>query len=209
MPHIASATPPPQASTSASLLSGLFPSPGLSSLSLSLSRWSSGGQVGASPDKIRALANDAPTVRLALSLHAASQPLRLQLIPSATTMPALCEALDEHRRATRAGLMIEYLLIDGVNDQPADADALAAFCLAREHAAGSATAKGSGGYVNLIPFNPTSAGDEHGYAAPSDEAVGAFHSRLRHVHGVHALIRWTSAVGRDANGGCGQLVVSL
>ena len=101
-----------------------------------------------------------------------------------------------------------YLLIDGLNDRPADADALAAFCKEREEAAaGSATTKGSAGYVNLIPFNPTAAGDEHGYEAPSDEAVAAFHARLRSTHGINALVRWTSAVGRDANGGCGQLVV--
>ena len=41
----------------------------------------------------------------------------------------------------------------------------------------------------------------------SDEAVAHFHERLRSLHGVNALVRWTSASGRDASGGCGQLVV--
>ena len=175
--------------------------------------------VGASPDKIRRLADEAPRVRLALSLHSATLPLRKELIPSATSMPQLTAALDYHARATRCGLMVEYLLIDAVNDRASDADALAAFCAERAAAAAvSATGEGlaalsrkearaATGYVNLIPFNPTAAGALHGYATPSDEAVGRFHARLRDEHGVNALVRWTSAVGRDANGACGQLVV--
>jgi adenine C2-methylase RlmN of 23S rRNA A2503 and tRNA A37 len=121
--------------------------------------------------------------------------------------------------------VVEYLLIDAVNDRESDADALAAFCAERAAAAAPAAAGGAGaagggapalsrkqaraaaGYVNLIPFNPTEAGALHGYATPSDAAVERFHARLRDEHGVNALVRWTSAVGRDANGACGQLVV--
>lgn len=171
--------------------------------------------VGASPDRIKQLADTAPKVRLALSLHSASLPLRLQLIPSATAMPDLTDALDYHSRVTRCGLMIEYLLIAGVNDRADDADALAHFCGERDVAAARVSpplsrkqARAAAGYVNLIPFNPTGAGNAHGYETPSDAAVSAFHARLRDVHGVHALIRWTSASGRDANGACGQLVTS-
>jgi len=161
--------------------------------------------VGASPTRIRELADTAPSVRLALSLHAATQPLRASLIPSATTLEDLTAALDYHREVTQCGLMVEYLLIAGVNDRPCDADALAAFCVEREAVASQ---KGRAkGYVNLIPFNPTEAGTLHGYEAPSDEAVAHFHERLRSLHGVNALVRWTSASGRDASGGCGQLVV--
>ena len=183
--------------------------------------------VGASPDRIRQLADTAPKVRLALSLHSATQDLREQLIPSATGMTELCDALDYHARATRCGLMVEYLLIDGVNDGESDADALAAFCLERDAAAAAMTMtnvapaggggagatvtragpKISAGYVNLIPFNPTEAGSLRGYETPSDGAVERFHARLRDVHGVHALCRWKSATGRDAAGACGQLVV--
>jgi adenine C2-methylase RlmN of 23S rRNA A2503 and tRNA A37 len=158
--------------------------------------------VGADPARIRQLAIDAPRVRLALSLHSAMDPLRAQLIPSATSLPELTDALDDHARTTRCGLMIEFLLIDGLNDADADADALAGFCAARTQASAHVA---SAPYVNLIPFNPTAAGSRHGYATPSDEAVERFHTRLREVHGVHALIRWKSAVGRDANGACGQL----
>ncbi|KAJ1620581.1 hypothetical protein T492DRAFT_1076921 [Pavlovales sp. CCMP2436] len=61
--------------------------------------------VGASADKIRRLAHAAPAVRLALSLHAATQQ----------------NALDEHARVSGCGAMIEYLLISGMNDSSEDA----------------------------------------------------------------------------------------
>jgi adenine C2-methylase RlmN of 23S rRNA A2503 and tRNA A37 len=170
--------------------------------------------VGALPERIRRLADVAPKVRLALSLHSATLPLRQRLIPSATSMPALTSALDYHARTTRCGLMVEYLLIDGLNDNDADADALAGFCAERDAAFADVApplsrkqARAAAGYVNLIPFNPTAAGDANGYATPSDERVERFHSRLREKHGVNALVRWTSTVGRDAQGACGQLVV--
>lgn len=179
--------------------------------------------VGARPAAIRRLADEAPTVRLALSLHSALAPLRAELIPSAASITDLASALDYHASATRCGLMVEYLLIDGVNDRPSDADALAAFCAERDAAASAGVtaamqagatpplsrkqARAAAGYVNLIPFNPTEAGDRHGYATPSDATVERFHRRLREVHGVNALVRWTSAVGRDANGACGQLAL--
>ena len=110
--------------------------------------------------------------------------------------------------------MVEYLLIDGVNDRESDADALAGFCAERDAVAKSVTpplsrkqARAAAGYVNLIPFNPTEAGHQHGYATPTDARVEAFHAQLREKHGVNALVRWTSAVGRDVQGACGQLVV--
>ena len=171
--------------------------------------------VGASPERIRRLADEAPTVRLALSLHSATLPLRAQLIPSATSMEDLNSALDYHAQTTGCGLMVEYLLIRGVNDRDCDADALAAFCAERNAAAiataqaplSKKAARAATGYVNLIPFNPTEAGTQHGYTTPSDDDVERFHARLRDEHGVNALVRWTSAAGRDANGACGQLVV--
>ena len=112
----------------------------------------------------------------------------------------LDEALDYHARTTGQGLCVEYLLIDGVNDAPAHAHDLVGWCAERERAGGAAA------FVNLIPYNPTSAGELRGYATPPEEKVAAFHAQLR-ASGLSALVRWTSASGRDANGACGQLVV--
>lgn len=62
--------------------------------------------VGAAPHLIRQLADEAPKVRLALSLHSATADLRQQLIPSATGLDDLCSALDYHAATTRNGLMV-------------------------------------------------------------------------------------------------------
>lgn len=155
--------------------------------------------VGASAQKIRALADEAPQVCLALSLHSAIQSSREKLIPSAISSPIddIGDALDYHALKSGRGSMLEYLLIDGVNDSDEEVDALAEFCLKR---------KGSI-YVNLIPYNPTLAGDDFGYRTPSDERISVFHEKLKET-GVKALVRWSTTNGRDANGACGQLALS-
>ncbi|OEU07547.1 hypothetical protein FRACYDRAFT_197453 [Fragilariopsis cylindrus CCMP1102] len=78
--------------------------------------------VGASARKIRLLADEAPQVNLALSLHSAIQESRELLIPSANANPmkSLGESLDYHSTKSGRGAMIEYLLIDKVNDSDAE-----------------------------------------------------------------------------------------
>lgn len=155
--------------------------------------------VGASSQKIRALADEAPQVSLALSLHSAIQTSREKLIPSAISsrIDVLGDALDYHSNISGRGSMLEYLLIDGVNDSDDEVDALAGFCLQRQ---GSP-------FVNLIPYNPTLAGDNFGYQTPSDERINAFHAKLKQS-GIKTIVRWSTKNGRDANGACGQLVLS-
>ena len=94
--------------------------------------------VGAAPEKIRDLANDIPGVSLALSLHGATQSLREELIPSArgikgSSLNDLAAALDYYSQKTGRGVMIEYILIQNVNDSIEAADDLAEFCLERQH----------------------------------------------------------------------------
>jgi 23S rRNA (adenine2503-C2)-methyltransferase len=155
--------------------------------------------VGASAQKIRALADEAPQVCLALSLHSAIQKSRELLIPSAISSPIyeLGDALDYHAKKSGRGSMLEYLLINGVNDSEEEGNALAEFCLKRE----------GNVYVNLIPYNPTIAGHDFAYETPSDERINAFHEKLKES-GVKALVRWSTQNGRDANGACGQLALS-
>jgi len=154
--------------------------------------------VGASPHRIRLLADEAPTVSLAISLHGATPELRTRLMPATAPLLELAAALDYHARVTRRGAMVEYLLIRGVNDSDAACAALVAFCHARAQPP----------YVNLIPYNPTAAGAAVGYQTPSDAAIHAFHRRLR-AAGVTAHVRWSAAAGRDAQGACGQLALSM
>ena len=159
--------------------------------------------VGASAQRIRQLADDAPQISLALSLHSAIQESRERLIPSARANPigSIGEALDYHSgKNSGRGAMLEYLLIDGVNDSDVEVDALAKFCQER-------ISSGSKVFVNLIPYNPTLAGDDFGFSTPDDDRINAFHERLKSL-GVKSLVRWSSASGRDANGACGQLALS-
>jgi len=89
-------------------------------------------------------------------------------------------------------------------------DALAKFCQERNQHEIEPThnkSKNTKVFVNLIPYNPTLAGDDFGYRTPSDDRIYAFHNRLKDL-GVNSLVRWSSANGRDTNGACGQLALN-
>ncbi len=94
---------------------------------------------------IRRLAGEDLPVNLAVSLHAANDELRNELVPINRRYPLemLASACAEYVAASGRRLSIEWALIHGVNDRPQDVAELAAF--ARPLAA----------HVNLIPLNPT------------------------------------------------------
>ena len=79
---------------------------------------------------IRRLASEALPVNLAVSLHAANDALRDELVPINRRYPidAVVEACAAYLRAKSRRLSFEWALIDGVNDRPADAAELAALC---------------------------------------------------------------------------------
>jgi 23S rRNA (adenine2503-C2)-methyltransferase len=141
---------------------------------------------------IERLASEGPRVRLALSLHAPDDALRSELMPVNDRYPLadVLEACRAWRRARRRRVYIEYLMLAGVNDSPAQAAALAG--LLTPHAAFK---------VNLIPYNPT--GGE--LAGSSPEATEAFRSTLVE-RGVPATVRLTR--GRDIDAACGQLAAA-
>jgi 23S rRNA (adenine2503-C2)-methyltransferase len=142
---------------------------------------------------IRRLATESLSVNLAVSLHAANDALRDELVPINRRYPLdlLAHACADYVAASGRRLSIEWAMIDDVNDSGSDAEELAAF--ARPLAA----------HVNLIPLNPTP-----GYAV-----VGSPMSRVRRfrdqlgVEGVNATIRVTRGVEIDA--ACGQLAASV
>ena len=84
---------------------------------------------------------------LAVSLHAANDALRDELVPINRRYPlaAVIEACTDYLALNRRRLSFEWALIDGVNDRPSDAAELAALCRQLRPAA----------HVNLIPLNPT------------------------------------------------------
>ena len=138
---------------------------------------------------IERLSSEGPPVRLALSLHAADEALRSELMPVNDRYP-LADVLDACRRwsdARRRRVFVEYLMLDGVNDRYEQAVALAHALFPRRAFK-----------VNLIPYNPTDA-DLRGSTAA---AIAAFRDALVE-RGVPATIRLTR--GREIDAACGQL----
>ncbi|MCL5735448.1 MAG: 23S rRNA (adenine(2503)-C(2))-methyltransferase RlmN [Actinobacteria bacterium] len=99
------------------------------------------------PSGIRRLARTEPQVNLAISLHAADDRTRALLIPGKFRHPVadVLAAAWEHFEITRRKLLVEYVLIDGINDSVDDARRLAA--LLRGHVVA----------VNLLAWNPIQA----------------------------------------------------
>jgi 23S rRNA (adenine2503-C2)-methyltransferase len=134
-------------------------------------------------------------VRLALSLHAAEEALRSQLMPVNERYPLrdvldACRALYARRRRR---VFVEYVMLAGVNDRYGQALALA------RALAGAGANEPSIFKVNLIPYNPTEAG---GYRGSSRESIAAFRAALE-SRGIPATVRLTR--GRDIDAACGQL----
>jgi 23S rRNA (adenine2503-C2)-methyltransferase len=141
---------------------------------------------------IRRLAAETLPVNLAVSLHAANDELRNELVPINRRYPLadLADACRAYVTASGRRLSIEWALIDGVNDRATDVTELAAF------------ARPLGAHVNLIPLNPT----------PGYPVVGSSPFRVRGFRdellaaGVNATIRVTR--GADIDAACGQLAAS-
>ena len=130
---------------------------------------------------------------LAVSLHAPSHDLRLELMPieKRYPLPDLFEALRTYQGYKNRRISFEYTLIGGVNDDPALADALADL------------AHGLTCFVNLIPFNPIPARPEWRPSAPV--AIERFSAALT-SRGVGNAVRRPR--GRDIAAACGQLRLS-
>ncbi len=139
--------------------------------------------------QIRRFAAEGLQVSLAVSVHAANDDLRNELVPINRRYPLaeLVDACAEFRARTGRRVSIEWALIDGVNDRAVDAAELAALAgLAKAH-------------VNLIPLNPTPGFATKG--SPPDR-VASFAHELRQ-RGTNATVRQNRGVDIDA--ACGQL----
>ncbi|MCE9623506.1 MAG: 23S rRNA (adenine(2503)-C(2))-methyltransferase RlmN [Actinomycetia bacterium] len=140
---------------------------------------------------IRTLTEKQLPVNLAVSLHAANDELRDELVPINKRYPLdeLMEACAAYLEAKGRRLSFEWALIAGVNDRVQDATELAKLCRRFRLPA----------HVNLIPLNPTPGYPTVGSAAA---AVARFHRSLVDL-GVNATIRRNR--GTDIDAACGQL----
>jgi 23S rRNA (adenine2503-C2)-methyltransferase len=145
------------------------------------------------PDAMIRCARRFPDVNLALSLHSVRQEVREQLIPLAVKYPLdeLHAAVMQVNRIQQNTVMIEYLMLAGVNDSAEDAGDLIAWLA------------GLDVHVNLIPYNPiasaphlrtTERPDRDGFAA------------ILKAAGITTTIRYS--LGADIAAACGQLVQS-
>ena len=143
--------------------------------------------------RIDRLAQDCP-VALAVSLHASNDALRDSLVPLNKKYP-LAELMQACQRylqyAPRDFITFEYVMLDGINDQPQHARELIA--LVRN------SGPGAWCKFNLIPFNPF---PDSGLHRSQPEAVDAF-ARLLNEAGLVTTVR--KLRGDDIDAACGQL----
>ena len=143
------------------------------------------------PSRIRRLAGEGLPLVLAVSLHAPDEATRKQIIPTAHAhaLTDIVASLHDWQAAGGRRVTVEYTMLDGVNDAPAQAAALARLL------------DGLTVHVNLIPFNPWPGS---GFAATPRDGVRAFQDVLTRA-GVSTSVRFSR--GRDTGGACGQLAL--
>jgi 23S rRNA (adenine2503-C2)-methyltransferase len=127
---------------------------------------------------------------LALSLNAADDSLRANLMPHSVRYPLreIQAALIDYRQRQNLALGIHWCLLPGINDSAADAAAIAAFCAPLGRTC-----------VHVIPYNP---GSSPIAQAPTEEQITSFIARLRE-RGLAVRRRITK--GRSVMAACGQL----
>lgn len=138
------------------------------------------------PTALRRLLSVYPSLPLALSVHAADPRLRSQLVPANRRWP-LTQVLQVLREQPRVKLLVQYVLLQGVNDSEEDAQRLAALL------------EGMAAKLNLIVYNPISDGS----FTPSSPATVKKFQNFLYQRGLRAMIRFSK--GSDIDAACGQL----
>ena len=135
------------------------------------------------------LARENLRVNLAISLHAATDEVRSQLMPvnRGWGLDDLLAACRRFPLAVRQRMTFEYTLLDQVNDSPEDAKRLVG------------RLRGLRAKVNLIPFNEWPGST---FQRPAPERILAFQRALLDA-GLLATVRWSK--GEDVGAACGQL----
>lgn len=138
---------------------------------------------------MRKLAEERLQITLALSLHAATDEKRRELMPIANqyTLAELMDCCAYYFEQTGRRITFEYSLVRDVNDGQTDAQTLASLI------------RGLNCHVNLIPVNPVR---ERAYVQSEKRSVEGFAAFLQ-KRGINVTVR--REMGRDIDGACGQL----
>ena len=139
--------------------------------------------------KIRELMDEELQINLALSLHAPNTQLRDKLMPvnKAYNLSDLMDTIRDYIAKTNRRVTIEYVMLDEVNDNEAQALELAALL------------KGMNVYVNLIPYNET---NHIEFKKSNKEKIMKFYDTLK-KKGINVTIR--KEFGSKIDAACGQL----
>lgn len=140
---------------------------------------------------IKKLGDDQVKFNLALSLHAANDTKRNEIMPinEQNSLKALAEALQYFYQKTKNPITFEYIVFQGFNDELVDAQELLRFC------------KKVPCKVNIIEYNPISFAD---FKNAEADKIDAFAEYLR-KNGVITNVRRSR--GKDIDAACGQLAV--
>ena len=140
---------------------------------------------------IKKLGDDQVRFNLALSLHAANDAKRDEIMPinEQNSLRALAEALKYYYAKTKNPVTYEYIVFNGVNDDLTDAQELAAFC------------KHLPCKVNIIEYNPIAFADFENAEA---DKIDRFADYLRQ-RGITTNVRRSR--GKDIDAACGQLAI--
>ncbi len=139
---------------------------------------------------IRQLGDDQVRFKLALSLHAANDLKRDEIMPinESNNIKALIDALNYFYQATKNEITLEYILFKNFNESLKDADEL--IRIYRQVPAD---------LVNIIEYNPI---DFATFEKPEEDIVNRFMNYLE-KHKVNARLRRSR--GKDIDAACGQL----
>ena len=140
---------------------------------------------------IKKLGDDEVRFNLALSLHAANDVKRNEIMPinEQNSLEALAEALKYFYVKTNTPVTFEYIVFDGFNDELIDAKELARFC------------KNVPCKVNLIEYNPIEFAD---FKNAGIDKIDAFADYLR---SQQIIVNIRRSRGKDIDAACGQLAV--
>ncbi len=147
------------------------------------------------PSGIRELIKFPLQINLALSLHSPTDELRKELMPIARkySLRHIFDALKDYMSEKNRKIMIEYIMIEDVNDSAAQGDKLADLLEELpKHLV----------MINLIPYNPTEAGKATKYKPSPANKINFFKNVLGR-RGYEATIR--ESLGGSISGACGQL----
>ncbi len=139
---------------------------------------------------IRQLGDDGVRFKLALSLHAANDAKRDEIMPinESNNLKAVIDALNHFYKLTGNEITLEYILFKNVNDSLADADELVK--VYRQVPAD---------LVNIIEYNTIEAAD---FMKPEEDVVASF---MKYLDGKKVNARLRRSRGKDIDAACGQL----